>query len=176
MDNADLIVTADGWSSHQGTLRVGGHSYPCVLGRNGVTIDKREGDLKTPVGDFPLRRIYYRADREDAPQTGLPLSVISEDDGWCDDPAHDLYNLPVKLPFDASHERLWRDDHVYDLIVEIGWNDDPPVPGRGSAIFLHVARADGRGTEGCVALARGDLLAVLDKIGTGSRIRVQPPA
>lgn len=172
----DLFVTPDGWTSPLGTLAVGGQRYPCVLGRSGVTGDKREGDLKTPIGDFALRRLHYRADRMARPRTGLPVSAIGTDDGWCDDPGHSDYNGPVKLPFDASHERLWRDDHVYDLVVEIGYNDDLPVPGRGSAIFLHVARDDRAGTEGCVALARVDLLGALEKISAGSRIRIRPPA
>jgi len=91
----------------------------------------------------------------------VPVEPIAPLDGWCDDPAHRAYNRQVRLPFDASHEVLWRDDHVYDVIGVLGWNDDPVERGRGSAIFLHLAREDGRPTEGCVALAPRDLRAVL---------------
>jgi L,D-peptidoglycan transpeptidase YkuD (ErfK/YbiS/YcfS/YnhG family) len=91
---------------------------------------------------------------------------------WCDDPAHVAYNQPVRLPFAGGHERLWRDDHLYDLVVVLGWNDDPPVAHRGSAIFLHLARDGFAPTEGCVALARDDLLAVLADAAPGDAVRV----
>lgn len=127
----------------------------------------------TPVGSFPLRRLWYRPDIfAAAPETGLPARAIAPADGWCDDPAHRHYNRPVTLPFAASHEKLWRDDSVYDLVVEIGYNDDPPIAGRGSAIFLHLARPDWSGTEGCVALTREDMLAVLKVLGSDSRILI----
>lgn len=141
----------------------GGQSYRCTIGRAGVAApgEKREGDLKTPSGSFALRCVYYRPDRIAPPKTALPLIALTPEDGWCDDPAHPMYNKPVKLPFAASHEKLWRDDHVYDLIVPLGYNDDPVVAGAGSAIFMHVMRDDGVGTEGCVALGMADLLDVL---------------
>ena len=173
---AHLTVYSDSVTSHRGLLLCAGREFPCALGKAGVTGTKREGDLKTPLGRFPLRRLYYRADRLDRPETGLPATALTPDDGWCDDPAHALYNRPVCLPFEASHEPLWRDDHVYDLVVVLGYNDDPPVRGKGSAIFLHVARDDFSGTEGCVALARDDLLAVLSGVGPGSMIEIAPPA
>lgn len=135
-------------------------------------MEKTEGDGGTPVGMFPLRRVLYRPDRLDAPATGLPVEAIKPDQGWCDDPAHPDYNRPVSLPFAASHEKLWRDDGVYDVIVILGHNDDPPVPGKGSAIFMHVARPDYGPTEGCVALALEDLLDVLAKCRPGDTIRI----
>ena len=137
----------------------------CTIGRGGITSDKREGDLATPRGSFPLRACYYRPDRLDAPQTGLPLIALTPEDGWCDAPADPHYNQPVKLPFSASHEKLWRDEPVYDLIIPLGYNDGPIVPGKGSAIFLHLMRDDGVGTEGCIALKRADLLALLPHLG-----------
>lgn len=152
------------------TLRLGDRRYRCAIGKNGIAADKREGDGKTPAGSFPLRECWYRADRLPAPAAALPLRVIHPDDGWCDDPAHPLYNRHVKLPFMASHETLWREDGVYDFIVPLGYNDDPVVPGRGSAIFLHVAKPDYSPTEGCVALAKGDLLEVLAGIRSGAAI------
>lgn len=144
----------------------------CALGRGGVRPDKREGDGATPVGVFPLRRVLYRADRLPAPRTGLPVAAIDPADGWCDDPEDPAYNRPVRLPHPARHEALWRDDPVYDLILVIGHNDDPVVPGAGSAVFVHLAREDWRPTEGCVALACPNLLALLRDAAPGDRLIV----
>lgn len=148
--------------------------WPAAIGRGGLRIDKREGDGATPVGSWPLRRVMYRADRLPAPPpTGLPVSAIGPADGWCDDPADPAYNLPVALPYPASHERLWRDDHVYDVVVVLGHNDMPPVPGLGSAVFLHVARPGYLPTEGCVALALPDLLALLARAQPGDSLTIR---
>ncbi|MEO5375184.1 MAG: L,D-transpeptidase family protein [Alphaproteobacteria bacterium] len=151
----EITVHADG------RLTWEGRTVRCALGWGGVVGDKREGDGGTPVGRLALRRVLYRADRIPPPRTGLPLSVIERHDGWCDDPDDAAYNRPVILPHPARHEELWRADGVYDVIVVLGHNDDPVIPGRGSAIFLHVARPGYEPTEGCVALALGDLLALL---------------
>ena len=164
----DITVTSDG------TLRFNGKNYRCALGKKGVTADKKEGDLATPLGSFPLRSCYYRADKLEPLRTYLTLHAITRKDGWCDDPKHPLYNTHVALPFPASHERLYRDDDgVYDVIVPMGYNDDPIIPGKGSAIFLHVARPDYSGTEGCVALALPDLLEVLQHITPDTHIVIQ---
>ena len=101
------------------------------------------------------------------------MATLRPEDGWCDDPDDAAYNRPVRLPYAASHERLWRDDGIYDVIVVLGHNDDPPVPGRGSAIFLHVARPDYGPTAGCVALALADLLTVLREADPEARVRVE---
>jgi len=148
-------VRPDGW------LHLGAQRWRCALGPAGIRADKREGDGATPAGNFPLRRVLWRADRLAAPQTGLPVAPIGPADGWCDAPADVAYNRPVRLPYPASAERLWRDDAAYDVLVVLGHNDDPPRPGLGSAIFLHVAPADYAPTQGCVALALPDLLALL---------------
>ncbi len=147
-------------------------TFRCALGKQGVVAEKREGDEATPVGRFPLRRVLFRPDRMTAPETRLPVAALTPDDGWCDAPDDPAYNRPVPHPYPASHERLWRDDAVYDIIVILGHNDDPPVPGRGSAVFLHVARADYSGTEGCVALALDDLKTVLAACGPGDHLTV----
>ena len=140
-----------------------------------MTADKREGDHATPAGRFALRRLYYRADRHPAPNTGLPVSGIAEEDGWCDAPDDPNYNQPVRLPYAASAERMWRADALYDYVVVIGYNDAPPVAGKGSAIFLHVAAPDYAGTEGCVALAMDDLVTVLAALGPDSDILIEAP-
>ena len=102
----------------------------------------------------------------------MPLVPIREHDGWCDDPADPLYNRPVTLPYDASHEKMWREDDVYDIVVELGHNDDPPVPGLGSAVFLHVAKPDYEATEGCIALSEADLRTALKSAGPGSFLEI----
>ena len=135
--------------------------FRVALGRTGVRAHKEEGDGATPAALMPLRRVLYRADRVRAPECAVPIEPIAATDGWCDDPAHADYNRMVRLPHAASCEELWRRDALYDVVGVLGWNDAPVVRGRGSAIFLHVARPDYAPTEGCVALALPDLLRVL---------------
>jgi L,D-peptidoglycan transpeptidase YkuD (ErfK/YbiS/YcfS/YnhG family) len=144
-----------------GRLVVGGLVFRCALGRGGVRNDKQEGDGATPTGLLPLRRVLYRADRLASPECAVPAEPIAPADGWCDDPSHADYNRMVRLPHEGSCEALWRQDAVYDLVGVRGWNDTPVQRGRGSAIFLHVARPDYAPTEGCVALALADLRRLL---------------
>ena len=153
-------------------LLFNGKHYRCAVGKGGLSSDKREGDGATPLGEFLLRECWYRADKTMPPETRLPLKIIHEDDGWCDDPAYPAYNRHVKLPFAASHERLWREDDVYDLIVPLGYNDAPVMPGKGSAIFMHVAKPDYAPTEGCVALAKDDLLELLTQVSSDTAISI----
>lgn len=164
----DLIVSGDGYA------RWGGRQFRCAIGPAGPRRDKREGDGATPVGRFVFRQVLYRPDRVPAPETRLPVRALSPEDGWCDDPADPQYNRPVRLPYPARHERLWLEEAVYDVIVVIGHNDDPPVPGMGSAVFLHVAQPDYGPTEGCVALALDDLLTVLAEAGPEDGVLVDP--
>ncbi|HEX3995943.1 MAG TPA: L,D-transpeptidase family protein [Acetobacteraceae bacterium] len=138
-----------------------GQTLRCALGQGGVRVEKEEGDGTTPAGLLPLRRVFYRADRVPPPRSPLPIEPIAQTDGWCDDPSHRDYNRFVHLPHDARHEELWRRDEAYDVVAVLGWNDQPVVKDRGSAIFLHVARPDYAPTEGCVALALPDLLRIL---------------
>lgn len=145
----------------QAVLRVGRQRWRAMLGAAGICADKHEGDNATPVGRLALRRVLWRADRLPAPVCAVPRSPLAPADGWCDDPAHEDYNRAVQLPHPGRHEALWRQDAVYDVIGVLGWNDAPVVPGRGSAIFLHLLRPDRRPTEGCIALERDDLLAAL---------------
>jgi L,D-peptidoglycan transpeptidase YkuD (ErfK/YbiS/YcfS/YnhG family) len=164
-----LHVSADGW------LGAGGRRFRCVVGRSGIVTDKREGDGGTPAGRYPLREAWYRPDRVNRPQTGLPMRAIDKRDGWCDASGDPAYNCAVRLPYPASAENLWRDDHLYDLFVVIGYNDAPPVAGAGSAIFLHVAPLMGRPTAGCVALAMQDLLDVIGCLNPGDEIEIASP-
>ncbi len=148
--------------SADGRLVFAGRIYRCALGAAGITDHKMEGDSATPRGLLPLRRVLYRADRiRPPPAACVPLEPLAPTDGWCDAPYDRAYNRPVSLPYDASHEALWRTDALYDVIGVLGWNDQPVERSRGSAIFLHVARPDYGPTAGCVALAREDLLGLL---------------
>jgi len=135
--------------------------FRAALGRGGVRRDKQEGDGATPVAMLPLRRVLYRADRVRAPECAVAVEPIAPNDGWCDDSSERDYNRMIRLPHDGHYEELWRQDAVYDVIGVLGWNDAPVERGRGSAIFLHVARADYAPTEGCIALALDDLRQVL---------------
>lgn len=169
MSIVTVRVSPDGWlDGPTGRLRA-------VLGRSGIVAEKREGDGGTPSGCFALRELWYRPDRLTLPEAGLPIRAIAEQDGWSDDPRDPAYNRPVRLPHPFSHERLWRDDGLYDLIVPLGYNDDPPVAGKGSAIFLHCARPDWGTTEGCVALAHTDLLGLLPLLSPGCRLLIEAP-
>lgn len=163
-----LSVTPDGW-----LITPGLGSFRCALGRAGISASKREGDGATPVGTFPLRRVFFRPDRLSFPITRLPVWPLHSNDGWCDAPDHPDYNRPVRLPFAASHEKMWREDALYDLGVVLGHNDDPPIPGLGSAIFLHLAKPDYAPTEGCVALSLPDLSALLGRVEPGDEIEIQ---
>ncbi len=154
-------------------LQFNGRSYHCAVGRRGISANKVEGDGVTPVGRYPLRSLRYRPDRLSRPETGLPCIILSPVDGWCDAPDHKMYNRPVSLPFDASHEILWRSDNRYNLLVDLGFNDDPPVAGKGSAIFFHVAGLEFLPTEGCVALSQDDLLEVLKSCGPETHMDIK---
>ncbi|MDG5495474.1 L,D-transpeptidase family protein [Niveispirillum sp. BGYR6] len=166
----DLLVDQAPDGSYQ--LFWPGGRARCAVGRNGIRADKREGDGATPVGAFALRQVFYRADRLPRPQTGLPIAAIRPEDGWCDDPAHPDYNRPVTLPFAASHEEMWLAEPVYDIVVVLGHNDDPPVPGLGSAVFLHLARPGYEGTAGCLAVTLPDMLSLLRLARPGDRLVV----
>lgn len=157
-----------------GTLDLAGRRAPCALGRAGVVAaaDKREGDGASPAGTWPIRRVLYRPDRGPAPRTAFPLAPIGPADGWCDDPADPAYNRPVPLPYPARCETLWRDDNAYDIVVILAHNDDPPVPGLGSAIFLHLAKPGYPPTEGCVAVSREDMEALLAVAKPGDAVEI----
>ncbi|MFN3623206.1 MAG: L,D-transpeptidase [Hyphomicrobium sp.] len=169
-----IVVRSLAPGSTRGVLTYGNLSFPCALGRSGRRAMKREGDGATPIGDFALRQAYFRADRLARPAaTGLRLSRVRPDDGWCDGPEDRNYNRPVRHPYPASAERLWRQDGLYDLVVVLGYNDRPRVAGRGSAIFMHVASPEMKPTEGCVALRRPHLLRLLKALRPGAVLKVQ---
>lgn len=159
--------------SSLGILSLNNKEFKCALGKGGVTEDKREGDGATPFGCFPVREVMYRADKLPQPVTNLPISVIQQDDGWCDDVNDPNYNRRVTVPYPASHERLWREDDLYDIVVPLGYNDNPAVRDKGSAIFMHVARPNYTPTAGCIALSLQDLLHILKEISKETKVCIE---
>ncbi|WP_342634963.1 L,D-transpeptidase family protein [Dichotomicrobium thermohalophilum] len=159
-------------TAQQGIAVVGPLRLPCALGRGGRRALKREGDGATPIGVWPIRGVLYRADRVKRPTTGLTVAAIRPHDGWCDDPRDRNYNRLVALPYPAGHEVLWRDDHLYDLVVVLGYNDVPRSRSRGSAIFMHLAAPGFTPTEGCIAFREADLRKLLAAAGPGAAVRV----
>ena len=149
-----------------------GGNICAVCGRGGVRANKREGDGASPAGTFPLLYGYYRPDRLTMPQSGLRMTPLRPEDGWVDDPKDPNYNRPVTLPYPARHEEMWRADGLYDIVIVIGYNTGPVVPGAGSAIFLHVARPDMAPTEGCIAVERSVLVRLLPMLEPGSKITI----
>ena len=152
----------------QGKLDLGHVQFPCALGRGGRRPKRCEGDGVTPCGAWPIRHVLYRPDRIARPHTALPVAPLRPDMGWCDAVGDANYNRLVTLPYAASHERLWREDHLYDVVVILGVNDFPRSKGRGSAIFMHLARPGYLPTEGCVALSRPDMLKALAMLRPGA--------
>jgi L,D-peptidoglycan transpeptidase YkuD (ErfK/YbiS/YcfS/YnhG family) len=156
----------------RGVMVVDGVPIPVALGRGGVRANKREGDGATPRGIFRLKRLWWRADRHPRPVTRLPVRRIEHADGWCEDPRDRHYNQHVTVPKGSNADRLARNDQLYDFIIEIDHNTRPRVAGRGSAVFIHVARPGFSPTAGCVALTAPALRRLLAKVGPRTRIIV----
>jgi L,D-peptidoglycan transpeptidase YkuD (ErfK/YbiS/YcfS/YnhG family) len=157
----------------RGWLTAGQLSLPVALGRSGVKANKREGDGATPRGSFRLKQLWWRAERHARPATLLPTQRIRPDDGWCENPADRHYNQPIKVPRGSNADRLARADALYDFIIEIDHNTRPRIAGRGSAVFIHVARERFAPTAGCVALDINSLRRLLARVGPRTRIMVE---
>jgi L,D-peptidoglycan transpeptidase YkuD (ErfK/YbiS/YcfS/YnhG family) len=156
----------------RGRLEAGNLVIPCALGRSGTRHFKREGDGASPVGRFKILQAFYRPDHGSRPRTGLRLRPIRPTDGWSDDVRDRRYNRLVPLPCATGHEKMWRDDHLYDVVLDIAWNRGPVVKGRGSAIFLHLARPGFLATEGCVAVDKRMIRRLMERIGPNTRIEI----
>jgi L,D-peptidoglycan transpeptidase YkuD (ErfK/YbiS/YcfS/YnhG family) len=165
-----LLVRAKPGDRCRGWLMADSLALPVALGRGGIKANKREGDGGTPRGRFYLRRLWWRADRAARPRTQLPVRRIRSDDGWCEDPRDRRYNRPIRLPAGHPGDRLWRADRLYDFIIELDHNTRPRVPGRGSAVFVHVARPGFAPTAGCVALKSDALRHLIARIGPHTQI------
>ncbi len=163
------VRTAAG-DPRRGWLSADGWTVPVALGRGGILANKREGDGGTPKGSFRPRQLWWRADRYPRPRTFLPTRPIRPEDAWCEDPKDRHYNQPVRLADGRGGDRLTRDDHLYDFIIEIDHNAAPRVAGRGSAVFLHLARGNFGPTAGCVSMTKSAMLRLLRRMGPQTRI------
>jgi L,D-peptidoglycan transpeptidase YkuD (ErfK/YbiS/YcfS/YnhG family) len=164
-----IVVRTAAGTRTRGWLSSGPFAIRVALGRGGILANKRESDGGTPRGRFRLMRLWYRDDRGGRPRTLLPARPIRPDDAWCEDPADRRYNRPIK----ASGDHLWRDDALYDLLIEIDHNTRPRIAGRGSAVFIHVARPNRGPTAGCVALDLSALRRLLGTVGPDTRIDIR---
>lgn len=169
----EIIVRTAAGDRRRGWLLLDGRAVPVALGRGGVVADKREGDGGTPRGAFRPVRLWWRADRHPRPRTALPMRRITAADAWSEDPTDRRYNLPIRVRDGEPGDRLMRQDHLYDFIIEIDHNTRPRIPGRGSAVFLHLARAHFAPTAGCIGMTRQAMLRLLARIGPKTRIVIE---
>lgn len=169
----NIKVFPDRNDLRRGKALFGESKFKCSLGKGGVKQSKIEGDGATPIGKFPLRQAFYRADRIPKPDTRLPIAALTPRDGWCDSIDDEFYNRFVTHPYKASAEKLWRTDSRYDIIIVVGYNDDPIVPGLGSAIFIHAAAENYAPTEGCIAFDIQDLIVILNSCKSITHIDIR---
>ena len=153
------------------TVQVESFKFKCCIGKNGLTKYKKEGDLKTPKGTFKIEHLYYRKDRVTKPLTKLKCIEIKKKIGWCDDVKSKKYNKLVKINKNFSHEKLFRQDHKYDLLIPIKYNFNKIIPGKGSCIFLHLTK-NYSPTAGCIALNKKDFLILLKLINKNTKIKI----
>ena len=155
-----------------GYLKYKNFKFRCALGKGGIKQKEREGDFITPKGKFKLIKIYYRSDRIKKINSTLKKIKIKKNMGWCDDVSSNYYNKQIKINKKISHEKLHRKDNVYDIIVVLNYNLNPIIKGKGSAIFLHVAKKNYNKTQGCIALKKNELLSLISKIKKNTQIRI----
>ena len=167
---SSIRIKAAPGNPRRGWLTAGGQTIPVALGRGGIKANKREGDGGTPKGIFRPRQLWWRADRHPRPRTFLPIRAIRSDDAWCEDPDSRHYNQPIRLDPGRDGDRLTRDDALYDFIIEIDHNTSPRIAGRGSAVFLHLARDHFAPTAGCVAMTKSAMLHLLARLGPETQI------
>ena len=144
----------------------------CSLGKAGIKKKIKEGDKITPRGVFKIIKLYYRADKIGKIKTQIRKIKIKKKIGWCDDPRSVFYNKQIKLPNKFSHEKLYRNDNLYDLILVLNYNMNPIVKNKGSAIFIHVAKNNYQPTHGCIGLKKIDLLTILKKIKKNEKVKI----
>ena len=153
------------------TVQIDSFKFKCCIGKNGLTKFKKEGDLKTPKGIFKIEHLYYRKDRVEKPITKLKCIEIKKNIVWCDDVKSKKYNKLIKINNNFSHEKLFREDHKYDLLIPIKYNFDKIIPGKGSCIFLHLTK-NYNPTAGCIALNKKDFLILLKLINKNTKIKI----
>ncbi len=155
-----------------GYLNYKNFKFRCALGKNGIRQKECEGDFVTPKGKHKLIKIYYRADRIKKIHSPLKKIKIKKNMGWCDDVNSKYYNKQIKINKKISHEKLYRKDNVYDIVVVLNYNINPIIKGKGSAIFLHVAKKNYKKTQGCIALKKSELLNLVSKIKKNTQIKI----
>ena len=153
------------------TLKLDDYIFKCSIGKNGIKSKKKEGDKCTPKGVFSLGKLYYRADRVKKPTTKISTKIIKKNMGWCDDVTSKFYNKEMKINKNIKHEKLYRNDHVYDYLIVINYNTKKIKLGKGSAIFLHLTK-NYKKTLGCVAVKKKDFLIILKLITKNTRIKI----
>jgi len=169
---ANMHVRARPTNRRQGWLAAGRWRVKVALGRSGIKADKREGDGATPAGRYRLIRLWWRPDRFRRPRTLLPVRSIGALDGWCEDPSDRRYNRAIRILPGQPGDRLQRSDALYDLVIEIDHNTRPRIAGRGSAVFIHVARAALAPTAGCIAMPIATLRQFLAHLGPKTKITI----
>jgi L,D-peptidoglycan transpeptidase YkuD (ErfK/YbiS/YcfS/YnhG family) len=147
-----------------GLLKYKNLKFRCALGKAGIGEKKKEGDFITPKGKYKITKVYYRADRIKKIKTNFRLYQIKKNMGWCDDPLSKNYNKLIKLPSKFGHEKLYRKDKLYDLILILNYNFKPIIKNKGSAIFIHIANKNYKKTMGCIGLKKKDLIFILKDI------------
>ena len=144
----------------------------CSIGKRGISINKKEGDKKTPKGKFKLKYILYRKDRMPNLKTKLKKIEIKKNMGWCDDPGSKHYNKIINYPFKYSAEKLWRKDNIYDVIIIIDYNLNPIIKNKGSAIFLHIAKQRYKPTNGCIAVSKKNIKLISLEINKKTKLQI----
>ena len=144
----------------------------CALGKGGIKKKNREGDNITPKGIFKIIRFYYRSDKIKNINTLIKKRKIKKNIGWCDDPISKFYNKEIKLPSKFSHEKLYRNDSLYDIILVLNYNTKPVIKNKGSAIFIHIAKKKFEPTAGCIALKKKDLIELLNNIKKNTKVKI----
>ena len=148
------------------------YKVKCALGKRGIGLKKKEGDLITPIGLYKIKYILYRKDRIKKIQSKLKKVVIKKNMGWCDDPKSKKYNKLINFPYDYSFEQLFKKENIYDIILVLNYNMRPVKKNKGSAIFIHVAKKNYRRTQGCVAVKKSDLLKILKVIKISTKVKI----
>jgi L,D-peptidoglycan transpeptidase YkuD (ErfK/YbiS/YcfS/YnhG family) len=151
-------------------LYIDKYKLRCSIGKRGITLNKKEGDLKTPKGIFKFKSIFYRKDRVGNLKTLLKKKIIKKDMGWCDDPNLKNYNKLIKFPFKGRAEKMWLKDRIYDVLIVIDYNLKPIVTNKGSAIFLHIAKKNYSTTKGCIGVRKKDIIFLAHKINNKTKI------
>jgi len=155
-----------------GYLKYKNFKFRCSLGKASIKKKIKEGDNITPKGIFKIIKIYYRADRIKKIKIPVQTIKIRKNIGWCDDSKSKHYNKQINLPTNYTHEKLYRDDNLYDLIAVLNYNSNPVIKNKGSAIFIHIARRSYKKTKGCIALKKKDLIQLISQIKKNTKVKI----